>query len=128
MNKVILIGRLTKDVECHYSANQTALARFTLAVTRPTKNKEADFPSIVAFGKTAELIETHLKKGSPVLIEGTIQTGNYEGKDGNKIYTTDVIAQRVKFLPSTGGKKESDDIVPESMSDTFEAIDDEAPF
>lgn len=99
MNSVNLIGRLTKDPEVRYStgANQTAVARFTLAVDRERQEDEADFISCVTFGKSAENMEKYMSKGRKVAVIGRIQTGSYE-KDGKKYYTTDVICNRVEFL------------------------------
>lgn len=99
MNTVNLIGRLTKDPEVRYStgANQTAVARFTLAVDRERQEDEADFISCVTFGKSAENMEKYMSKGRKVAVIGRIQTGSYE-KDGKKYYTTDVICNRVEFL------------------------------
>jgi len=97
MNSVSLTGRLTKDPEVRYSQANMAIARFTLAVDRPMKKDEADFIPVTCFGKTAELVEKYIQKGRLVGVTGRIQTGSYE-KDGRKVYTTDVIADRVEFL------------------------------
>ena len=102
MNNVSLIGRLTRDPDVRYTAqSQMAVARFTIAINRG-KNSQgedlgADYPSIVCFGKTAELVEKYLGKGRLVGITGRIQTGKYD-KDGKTVYTTDVNAERVEFL------------------------------
>lgn len=101
MNAVNLIGRLTRDPEVRYtSGSQMAVARFSIAIDRPTRNgeKQTDFPSIVVFGKQAENCEKYLAKGRLVGIEGRIQTGSYTNKDGKNVYTTDVIASRVEFI------------------------------
>lgn len=103
MNSVDLIGRLTRDPEVKYmaGAEPLAVARFTLAIDRPVgqgKEKQTDFPSIVTFGRQAENCERYLKKGRLVAIQGRIQTGSYTNKDGAKVYTTDVVAERVEFL------------------------------
>ena len=100
MNSVVLIGRLTKDVDLRYSNNQTAVGRFTLAVDRHDKDKNCDFINCIAFGKSAENLEKYVKKGNKVAISGRIQTGSYTNKDGNKVYTTDVVAERVEFIES----------------------------
>ena len=101
MNVVTLIGRLTKDPVISYTQEQMAIARFSVAISRgKDKNgndRGADYPSVIAFGKTAELIDKYLGKGRLVGITGRLQTGSYE-KDGRKIYTTDVVADRVEFL------------------------------
>lgn len=107
MNKVILMGRLTRDPDVRYSQNEnsTAVARFTLAVDRRFKKDEqqsADFISCVAFGKTAEFFEKYMKQGSKICVEGRIQTGNYTNKDGQKVYTTDVVVENVEFAESKG--------------------------
>jgi single-strand DNA-binding protein len=102
MNQVSMIGRLTKDPDVKYAAgSQTAIARFTVAINRG-KDKDgndrgADFPSVICFGKTAELVERYLGKGRLVGITGRIQTGKYE-KEERTVYTTDVVADRVEFL------------------------------
>lgn len=101
MNSVSLTGRLTRDPEVRYSNQNMAIARFTLAVDRPTKKDEADFIPVTCFGKTAELVEKYVQKGRLVGVTGRIQTGSYE-KDGRKVYTTDVIADRVEFLGGSG--------------------------
>ena len=104
MNNVVLIGRLTKDPEIR-QVGETTVCNFTLAVDRlMTKGKKADFIRIVCFGKTAELCERFLTKGKQVAIQGRIQTGSYENKNGDRVYTTDVVADRVEFL----GKKDEE--------------------
>lgn len=102
-NKVILTGRLTKDPEVRYSQGENAMciARYNLAVDRRGKDKEADFISCVAFGKTGEFAEKYLKKGMKILISGRIQTGNYTDKEsGKKVYTTDVVVEEHEFCES----------------------------
>lgn len=102
MNTVQLIGRLTKDPDVRVNAqSQQTIARFSIAIDRmPDKNgeKKTDFPNIVCFGKTAELVEKYIKKGRLIGVVGRIQTGSYQDKDGKTVYTTDVIADRVEFL------------------------------
>ncbi len=111
MNKVILTGRLTRDIELRYTRTNAPTASFTLAVDKAlTKEKKeeaqrnnyptADFPRVVVFGKQAENASMYLGKGSRCLIEGRILTGSYQDKDGKTIYTTDVLADRVEFLDS----------------------------
>ena len=105
MNKVILMGRLTRDPDVRYSQgeNSTAVARYTLAVDRRfSKNEEnsTDFINIVAFGKAGEFAEKYLKKGTKVLVTGRIQTGSYTNKEGQKVYTTDVVAEDQEFCES----------------------------
>lgn len=114
MNKVHLIGRLTKDPDVRYSQgdNSTAIARYTLAVDRRFKREgesDADFISCIAFGKTGEHVEKYYKKGMKMVLSGRIQTGNYTNKDGQKVYTTDIIAEEVEFAESktNGGGTEN---------------------
>ena len=137
MNKVIIIGRFTRDPEIKYSTgeNATATARFSLAVNRRFKNKEgnydADFINCVAFGKTAEFIEKYFTKGMAIGITGRIQTGSYTNKEGQKVYTTDVVVEETEFVESKN--KGTDDNVPNnnanSNSDFEEVIsEDEMPF
>ena len=112
MNKAILMGRLTKDVEARYTQgeNPMCVARYTLAVDRRLAKKDAettaDFINVVAFGKAAEFAEKYFKKGMKVLISGRIQTGSYVNHDGIKVYTTDIVAEDQEF---TEGKKASGD-------------------
>ncbi len=102
MNSVVLIGRLTRDPELRYSSgSQMAIAKFSIAVDRPQRagrEKETDFPRITVFGKQAENCEKYLAKGRLVGIQGRLQTGSYQDKDGKTVYTTDVVADRVEFL------------------------------
>lgn len=101
MNQVLLIGRLTKDPDVRYTQSQTAVARFSVAINRGKdkdgKDLGADYPNVVCFGKTAELVEKYLGKGRLVGITGKITTGSYE-KDGKKYYTTDITASHIEFL------------------------------
>lgn len=99
MNKIIMIGNLTKDPELKYAAGSgTAVTRITLAVNRPYKKDEVDFINCLAFGKTAETMSNYLAKGSKISIEGHIQTGSYTAQDGTKRYTTDVVIEKMEFL------------------------------
>jgi single-strand DNA-binding protein len=108
MNKVLLMGRLTRDAEIRYSQgdNSMAVARFTLAVDRRARRdsnsdeQTADFISCVAFSRTAEFLERFGRKGTKFVVEGRIQTGSYTNKDGQKVYTTDVVVENVEFAES----------------------------
>lgn len=104
MNKVILMGRLTRDPEVRYFQGEqaTAVARYTLAVDRRGRNQEnsADFIACVAFGKAAEFAERYLHKGTKIVLTGRIQTGSYTNKDGQRVYTTDIIAEDQEFAES----------------------------
>lgn len=108
INRVVLVGRLTKDVDLKYTPSGVAMARFTLAVNRTFKDasgeQQADFINIVVWRKQAENTANYLKKGSLAGIEGRIQTGSYEGQDGKRIYTTDVVADSVQFLEPKNGQ------------------------
>jgi single-strand DNA-binding protein len=133
MNKVILMGRLTRDVETRYSG-EMAIARFTLAVDRRFKREgeaTADFINCVAFGKSGEFAEKYFKKGMKVAVTGRIQTGSYDDKEtGKKVYTTDIVIEEQEFAES----KSSQGNAPEPMtgSDGFmsipDGIDDSLPF
>ena len=100
MNSVSLVGRLTRDPEIKTTNSGGSYARFSIAVDRRGKDAGTDFINIVAFGKTSEFIERYFRKGQRIGINGRIQTGSYEGKDGKKVYTFDVIAENVEFVES----------------------------
>ena len=128
MNEVILSGRLTKDPEIRYTKDGTAAGNFTLAVDRRFKREgspEADFPRCTVWGKTAELAEKYLKKGTKIMVAGRIQTGSYE-KDGRKVYTTDIIVSSQEFADSKpeGQSAQPESTQPETASDEFMDIPD----
>ena len=129
MNNFYGIGRLTKDVTVNYTPSQMAVARFNIALDRGKdrngESRGADFPSCVAFGKTAENLEKFSGKGLRIAIIGHIQTGSYE-KDGQKVYTTDIVADRVEFIDwkNSGKVSEPDDEYPQG----FAAMDEDIPF
>ena len=132
MNQIICIGRLTKDITLNYtSASQMAVARFSIALDRgKDKNGESrgtDFPSCVAFGRTAENIERYSGKGLRIAINGHIQTGNYE-KDGVKHYTTDIICDRIEFIDWKGQANVASAADQEDVPEGFAAIDEDIPF
>ena len=108
MNKVVLIGRLTRDPELRYTSSNIPSATFSLAVNRPFQNqngvREADFINIVMWRKQAETAKKYLTKGSLISIEGRIQTRNYDGADGKKVYVTEVVADNFEFLETKGQK------------------------
>lgn len=145
MNKVILMGRLTKDPEVRYSQGESslAIARFSLAVDRRrtgnnADGQTADFINIVAFGKLGEFAEKYLHKGTKVTLSGRIQTGSYTNKEGVKVYTTEVIADDIEFAESKnsagndGGFSGNTMSQPASAGDGFmnipDGIDEELPF
>ena len=132
MNKVILIGRLTKDVEVRY-AGETAVARYTLAVDRKFKKEgepTADFVNCVSFGKAGEFAEKYFRKGMKVAITGRIQTGSYTNQEGQKVYTTDIVIEEQEFAESKGQGEEKPR--PSTDSDGFmtitDGIEEELPF
>ena len=141
MNKVILMGRLTKDPEVRYSQgeNSSAVARYTLAVDRKFKQEgqpTADFINCVAFGRSAEFTEKYLRQGTKIAVTGRIQTGSYTNKEGVKVYTTDVVVEEQEFAESktTQGTSEqpAPQPTPSSFPDGFMGIDyeiqEELPF
>ena len=146
MNKVILMGGLTRDAEIRYSQGEssTAIARFSLAVDRrfrrDNEEQTADFINCVAFGRTAEFLERFGRKGTKFVLEGRIQTGSYTNKDGQRVYTTDVVAENVEFAESKNNSSAGNDFggAPSAPSpsgaagDGFmnipEGIDEELPF
>ena len=127
MNKVILMGRLTKDAVLAYGGgNNTAIVKFTLAVDRRYKHEgeaNADFISCVAFGKTAEFLGKYGTKGIKFVVEGRIQTGNYSNKEGNKVYTTDVVVENIEFAESKSNNAQT---TPQPDGDGFLEIPDGA--
>ena len=134
MNKVVLMGRLTKDPNVRYSQgeNQTCVVRFTLAVDRRrAKNQEqaTDFISCVVFGKTAEFAEKYAKKGTKFVVAGRIQTGSYQNKEGQTVYTTDVVVEEMEFAESKNNSSTTSNTAPVSDDGLdFEAVTDELPF
>jgi len=125
MNKVVILGRLTRDPELKFAAGSgTAVSHFTLAVTRQFKKEETDFISCVAFGKTAETISQYLTKGKQMALSGSIRTGSYDAKDGTKRYTTEVAVDSFEFINGQAKSNNSeapfvkgDDIEPEDNGD-----------
>ena len=126
MNRVELIGRLTRDPELRYTSSNITTARFTLAVNRPFQSQNGeqgtDFINVVVWRKQAENVKKFVTKGSLVAVEGRIQTGSYENKDGQRVYTTDVVADSVQFLETrtqSQNRIENNDITPaDFMQDT----------
>lgn len=113
MNKVFLIGRLTRDPELRYTSSNLATMRSSLAVdrqyAREGEERGTDFISIVAFGNRAETMNKYLRKGSQIAVDGRIQTGSYDGADGKRVYTTDVIVENFQFLDTRGNRTDSQD-------------------
>ena len=149
MNKVILMGRLTRDPDIRQGQGEgsTVVSRYTLAVDRRFKrdgaDQTADFISCVAFGKTAEFMEKYTHKGTKLVVSGRIQTGSYTNKDGQKVYTTDVVTDEVEFAESKKAAESYDagssysapseaSSAPKAADDGFmnvpDGIDEELPF
>ena len=130
MNKVILMGRLTRNPEIRYSSgeNSIAVGRFTLAVDRRFKRdgeeQQADFISCVAFGKIAEFLEKYTRQGTKLVIEGRIQTGNYTNRDGIKVYTTDIVVENAEFAESKRAAGSSSQQADANPGDGFMSIPD----
>ena len=130
MNKVILMGRLTRDPEVRYTQgdNAMAIARYSLAVDRRFKRDgepDADFINCVAFGKSGEFAEKYLKKGTKVAVVGRIQTGSYTNKDGQKVYTTDVVVEEQEFAESkNSGSSDNNQSAPANKNTDFMNIPD----
>lgn len=128
MNIFIGMGRLTKDVDIKQAA-ETTVARYTLAIDRFGKDKGADFIPCVCFGKNADFAEKYLKKGMKIVVEGRIQTGSYTNKDGNKVYTTDVIVNAHHFCEGKNTSTEEEATpAPDNFMNVESDIDDEVPF
>ena len=138
MNKVILMGRLTRDPEVRYTQgdNAMAIARYSLAVDRRFKRDgepDADFINCVAFGKSGEFAEKYLKKGTKIAVVGRIQTGSYTNKDGQKVYTTDVVVEEQEFAENkNSGSSDNNQSAPANKNTDFmnipDGIDEELPF
>ena len=128
MNKVILIGRLTKDPDLRYTSSNVPAASFTVAVNRPFSNqngvREADFINVVVWRKQAENVKKYITKGAQVAIEGRIQTRNYDDKDGKKVYVTEVVADNVQFLESKGQRSANSDVEYNNNAPTTDVSDE----
>lgn len=126
MNRVCLVGRLTAKPELKYTPSNVPTTRFSLAVNRTFKNeqggRDADFINILAWRKTAELICNYFDKGSQIGLEGRIQTGSYDDKDGNKRYTTEVVVDQVYFIDSKNSSNASSDVSPYDYQDTSSSV------
>lgn len=133
MNKVFLIGRLTKDIDLRYTVSNTAIARFTLAVNRPKqkgKDQETDFINCIAYSGLAENLAKYQKKGNQIAIVGRIQTGSYDGQDGKKVYTTDIVVNEIQFLNTKNSAvKDEENVVNSVVNETVKnSKDDLEPY
>lgn len=139
MNKVILMGRLTRDPDVRYTREQTCIARYTLAVDRRIKRENeqaADFINCVVFGKSGEFAEKYFRKGMKIAITGRIQTGSYTNKEGQKVYTTDIVVEEQEFAesknnaqqaaPQQAGQKQNESL--DGFMSIPEGIEEELPF
>ena len=121
MNKVVLIGRLTRDPDLRYPSSNIPVANFTIAVNRPFENQNgervADFINVIVWRKQAENVKKYIGKGSLVAIEGRIQTRNYDGVDGKKVYVTEVVADSVQFLESRSQSQNRASSAPQEFSE-----------
>ena len=132
MNRVCLVGRLTAKPELKYTTSNVPVTRFTVAVNRNRKNeqgvREADFINILAWRAQAELICNYFDKGNQIGLEGRIQTGSYDDKDGNKRYTTEVVVDQVHFIESKNSSNASSDVSPYDYQDTPSVSVENDPF
>lgn len=135
MNKIILLGRLTREPEIRYTQTGARVAQFTLAVDRPVKNqdgdKEADFIQCVAWSKTAEVIGNHVHKGQRLLVEGRLQIRSYDAKDGSKRWVTEVIVNHAEFVEHKEQQTAAQQpAAPQGMESFGSAVpfDEEIPF
>ena len=144
MNSVVLIGRLAKDPDIRSAQSGTAVCRITVAVDRPPRQgeeKQADFIQVATFGKTAENIGKYMRKGRQAAVQGRIQTGSYKNREGQTVYTTEVIADRVEFIGSAHEEKheepkrqeqykqqEISEYYDDDLPDAFASTDEEIPF
>ena len=133
MNKVILVGRLCDEPEIRYSqgANTTCIARYTLAVDRKFKQEgqpNADFINCIAFGKLGEFAEKYLHKGTKIAVTGRIQTGSYTNKDGQKVYTTDVVVEEQEFCESKSQNSQPNPASSDGFINIPDGIESELPF
>ena len=136
MNKVTLIGRVVRDAEIRYSqgANPTVIAKYTLAVDRKFKQEgqpNADFINCIAFGKLGEFAEKYLHKGVKIAVTGRIQTGSYTNKDGQKVYTTDVVVEEQEFCESksqSNSQPQSTQSNDNSWMNIPDGVEDSLPF
>ena len=131
MNKVMLIGRITHDLDLRYTPSGTAVLQFNIAINRPkdeTGEQKADFPTIVVWGKQAENLNKYQKKGSQIGIVGRIQTRNYDNNEGKKVYVTEVIAENIEFLESKKDDSNFKNITETQPSNNTSAESAEDPY
>src|SRR5690625_1783146 len=124
MNRVVLVGRLTRDPDLRYTPNGVAVATFTVAVNRPFKNQqgeqEADFINCVAWRKQAENLANYMRKGSLVGVDGRVQTRSYDNQEGRRVYVTEILAESVYFLESRGSSQQRSDMGSYAQNDSYQ--------
>lgn len=124
LNRVVLVGRLTRDPDLRYTSSGLAVANFTVAANRPFRNQqgeqEADFINCVVWRKTAENLANYMRKGSLIGVDGRIQTRSYEGQDGKMVYVTEVLAENIQFLESRGASQQQRDPSGYSQNDAYQ--------
>lgn len=124
LNRVVLVGRLTRDPELRYTPNGVAVANFTIAINRPFRNQqgeqEADFINCVAWRKQAENLANYMRKGSMIGVDGRIQTRSYDNQEGKRVYVTEVLAENIQFLESRGASQQRADIGAYSQNDSYQ--------
>lgn len=138
MNRIILMGRLTRDPEVRYGgANNTAVARYSIAVARRFKQDgqpDADFFNFVSFGKAGDFVEKYLRKGTKIVVEGELRNNNYTNKDGQMVYNVEIVTSNIEFAESKSAQTNNtqDEYVPAPMPDGFmnipNGIEEELPF
>lgn len=130
MNSVSIVGRLCKEVDARATQDGRAVSRFTVAVDRRVKKEEqqTDFISCVAFGKTAEFVSTYFHKGMRIALNGSIRTGSYTNKNGQKVYTTDVVVENVEFCEAKRETQENAQPAPDGFVPFDEGTQEELPF
>ena len=136
MNKIVLLGRLTKDAEVRYTQgeNSTAIASFSIAVNRKFKREnepDADFFNCTAFGRQAEFVEKYLKKGTKILLAGRVQNNNYTKKNGEKVYSVQVMVEEIEFAESKGSETETQQVTPTNNNGFVnipDGLQEELPF
>ncbi len=130
-NKVILVGRLTKDPDMSFASSGTQIAKFNLAVDRQyskDKEQETDFLRIVSFGKAAEFVGSYMHKGMLIMVEGHIQTSKFTGDDGVTKYFTDIISEKINFMETKKQAQAKSDVIYNEPEEEIRSDDDETPF
>lgn len=124
LNRVVLVGRLTRDPELRYTPNGVAVANFTVAVNRPFRNQqgeqEADFINCVTWRKQAENLANYMRKGSLIGVDGRIQTRSYENQEGRRVWVTEVLAENIQFLESKGASQQRADYGLHAQNDSYQ--------